>query len=57
MDRGAWQALVHGVATVGHETVTKPPPHHPLALTTMSPYITQPLENYCHQEEIEQLRL
>ena len=26
MDRGAWQARVHGVARVGHGLVTKPPP-------------------------------
>ena len=25
MDRGAWQATVHGVARVGYELVTKPP--------------------------------
>ena len=25
-DRGAWQATVHGVARVGHDLVTKPPP-------------------------------
>ena len=25
MDRGAWQATVHGVARVGHDLVTKPP--------------------------------
>ena len=26
MDRGAWQATVHGVTRVGHELITKPPP-------------------------------
>ena len=26
MDRGAWQAAVHGVAKVGHDLATKPPP-------------------------------
>ena len=26
MDRGAWQATVHGVATVGHNLTTTPPP-------------------------------
>ena len=26
MDRGAWQATVHGVARVRHDWVTKPPP-------------------------------
>ena len=25
MDRGAWQATVHGVTRVGHDLVTKPP--------------------------------
>ena len=24
MDRGAWRAIVHGVARVGHDLVTKP---------------------------------
>ena len=26
MERGAWQATVHGVARVGHDLVTKSPP-------------------------------
>ena len=26
MDRGAWQATVHGVARIRHDLVTKPPP-------------------------------
>ena len=26
MNRGAWQATVHGVTRVGHDLVTKPPP-------------------------------
>ena len=26
MDRGAWRAAVHGVARVGHDLATKPPP-------------------------------
>ena len=26
MDRGAWQATVHGVIRVGHDLVIKPPP-------------------------------
>ena len=25
MDRGAWQATVHGVTKVGHNLATKPP--------------------------------
>ena len=28
MDRGAWQAIVQGVARVGHDLATKPPPNH-----------------------------
>ena len=34
MDRGAWQAIVHGTARIGHDLATKPPPppppHHPV---------------------------
>ena len=26
MDRGAWQASVHGITRVGHDLATKPPP-------------------------------
>ena len=26
MDRGAWRAVVHGVARVGHDRGAKPPP-------------------------------
>ena len=26
MDRGAWQATVHRVTSVGHDLATKPPP-------------------------------
>ena len=26
MDRGAWQATIHGVARVGHDLATRPPP-------------------------------
>ena len=29
LDRGAWQATVHGVARVGHNLATKPPPRQP----------------------------
>ena len=27
MDRGAWRATVHGIARVGHDLATKPPPY------------------------------
>ena len=26
MDRGTWKAIAHGVARVGHDLATKPPP-------------------------------
>ena len=26
MDRGAWQAIFHGITRVGHDLATKPPP-------------------------------
>ena len=26
MDRGSWRAIVHGVARIGHNLATKPPP-------------------------------
>ena len=26
MDRGAWQAIVHGIVRAGHDLETKPPP-------------------------------
>ena len=29
VDRGAWRAMVHGVARVGHDLATKPPPLPP----------------------------
>ena len=28
IDRGTWQAIVHGVARAGHNLATKPPNHH-----------------------------
>ena len=36
MGRGAWLATVHGVATVGHDLVTKPP---------------QPPKSHCETED------
>ena len=30
MDRGGWQATVHGVARVRHNLATKPPPNREL---------------------------
>ena len=30
MDRGAWQATVHGLARAGHDLATKPPPPPPI---------------------------
>ena len=34
MDRGAWQATVHGVARVGHNLGTKPPTSENLQYST-----------------------
>ena len=39
MDRGAWQAIVHGVARVRHDLATKPPP--PLFKHIIAVYQTQ----------------
>ena len=38
MNRGAWQTTVHGVARVGHDLATKPPPYNsiPEKQTTQS---------------------
>ena len=38
MDRGGWQATVHGVARVGHDLATKPPPPPPEILSHELPY-------------------
>ena len=35
MDRGAWQATVHGVTRVGHNLVTKPPCNNVHTLSSM----------------------
>ena len=35
MDRGDWQATVHGVTKVGHNLVTKPPPPHVEEITSL----------------------
>ena len=42
MDRGAWQTTVHGVARVGHDLVTKPPPPLLSYLQTISPLLPAP---------------
>ena len=34
MDRGAWKAIVHGVAGVGYNLATKPPPPPPCSQPT-----------------------
>ena len=39
-DRGAWRATVHGVARVGHDLVTNPPPWGVAALTGASGHQT-----------------
>ena len=35
MDREAWQATAHGVARVGHDLETKPPPDEPGGLKSI----------------------
>ena len=37
MDRGAWQATVHGIARVEHDLVTKPPPASLVAQLVKNP--------------------
>ena len=36
MEGGAWQAAAHGVARVGHDLATKPPPPHSCVFTALS---------------------
>ena len=36
MDRGAWEATVHGVARVGHDSATKLPPPPSVYIVCMS---------------------
>ena len=38
MDRGAWQATVHGVTRVGHDLMTKPPCLLRVLEKTMAPH-------------------
>ena len=33
MDKGAWQAIVHGITRVRHDLVTKPPPYIPKGIS------------------------
>ena len=41
MDRGACQATVHGVAGVGHDLATKPPPpHEPMGISDAVLFLT-----------------
>ena len=35
MDKGAWQATVHGVIRVGHDLVTKPTNHKQINFLTL----------------------
>ena len=40
-DRGACQATVHGVAGVGHDLATKPPPpHEPMGISDAVLFLT-----------------
>ena len=47
MDRGAWQTTVHGVARVGHDLATKPPPAPPPQLT-FSGWFSMPFHSHPH---------
>ena len=54
MDRGAWQATVHGVARVSHDIMTKPPPRSPLALCYLNPLGSFPLVRLLmHQTSVQ----
>ena len=41
MDRGAWQATVHGVTRVGHDLATKPPPCEKYIFCKWQPKMTE----------------
>ena len=41
--KGAWQATIHGVAGVGYNSATKPPPRH---LLVIHPFSNS--ENFCY---------
>ena len=43
MDRGAWQATVHGVSRVGHDLVSKPPPPPPQITESRNNRVPHPL--------------
>ena len=45
MERGAWQAAVHGVARVRHDLATKPPPH--VRVWLMLFVVQQKLTQHC----------
>ena len=47
MDRGAWQATVHGVTRVGHDLATKPPPPYN-SILLHSGLIPHPGETHSH---------
>ena len=46
MERGAWQATVHGIARVGHDLATKSPPLPPRYLLNVEGVIHQELNPY-----------
>ena len=42
MDRGAWRATVHGVASVRHDLLTKPPPPPPKGASLVAQLVKNP---------------
>ena len=50
MSRGAWLATVHGVARVGHDLVTKPPPVLSGAGGGWSCFSDAKIDQQCHPD-------
>ena len=58
MDRGAWQATVHGVTRVGHDQATKAPPSpYSIVLTTNLPTFSNILLLFISSWEIFSMNL
>ena len=57
MDRGAWQATVHGVTRVGHDLATKPPNHLFLYTCDFHWVLTNWKIDWCSHSFIHQIQL